>query len=401
MKYAVVILDGAADEPLDELDGMTALEAARTPGLDRLASQGYVGTAKNVPEGLEASSNIACTSILGYDPCAYPIGRGAIEGAALGIDLAPGEVAFRLNICTVADGLMKSYSVDNIGSDAALPLKMAIKDALDDDTFTLHMGAGFRGILVVKGHPELLDGDYPAAHNISDQPIAEHQPQGAGTDIIVEYTARAHDVLADCPENARRVSAGELPATDVMVFWPGEKPGSMRPFTTMHGKGGGMVTGVDLLNGLAELTGMHRYDIPGVTDAPDNDYAAQGRGALDALDVDDVVFVHIEAPDAEGHDGHPKGKVAAIEAIDREIVVPLLARADDGELRIMALPDHPTPCATKRHGRGDVPFVIWGPGIPHNGAARLTEAEANGTGAHVDPGFGLLARLLGEVNCGG
>lgn len=401
MKYAVVILDGAADEPMAALGGGTALEAAHVPGLDRLAAEGLVGRAKNVPDGLEASSNVACTSILGYDPCAYPIGRGAIEGAALGIDLEPGQVAFRLNICTVEAGLMKSYSVDNISSEDALPIKQALADALDDDTFKLYMGAGFRGILVVTGHPELLEGVYPAAHNITDQPIAAHQPSGAGTALVIDYARRAHEVLATCAANEERLACGALPATDVMVFWPGEKPGSMESFHATRGLQAGMVTGVDLLNGLAKMTGMHRYDIPGVNDTPGTDYAAQGRGGVAALEDNDVVFVHVEAPDAEGHDGNPQGKVAAIEAIDREIVMPLLDYADAHELRIMALPDHPTPCATKKHSRGDVPFVIWGAGIAHNGAPRLTEACAAATGVRIDPGFGLMDRLLGQVNVDG
>ncbi len=394
MKYAVVILDGAADEPLACLDGKTVLESAYTPYLDQMASEGFVGLSKNVPDHLEVSSDVACMSILGYDPSAFPIGRGAIEGAALGIDLGAEDISFRLNLCTVEDGLMKSYSADNISSAQALPFKQALKGALDDETFTLYPGAGFRCNLVVAGHPELLYGSYTEAHEITGMLINDYLPQGEGTQIITDYMRRAHDVLSDYSEGTRQYASNQLSVTDVMAFWPGKKPQALEPFFHVYGLHAGMTSGVDLLNGLAKLTGMRSYHFDGVTDGPDTDYAAQGRGATEILADNDVVFVHVEAPDAEGHDGRIEGKIAAIEAIDREIIARLVAYGATHELRIMATPDHLTPCATMRHGRGEVPFVLWGPNIAHNGATRLTETQAQTRGVVFDPGYLLLKKLL-------
>jgi 2,3-bisphosphoglycerate-independent phosphoglycerate mutase len=398
MKYAVIILDGASGEPVPQNGGLTSLEAAHTPHLDALAAAGRVGLVHNVPRHLEPSSNVACTSIVGYDPAIDPIGRGALELAALGIDLQEGQVALRVNLTNVTpEGLMHSYSTNNITSDDAHALADEIIAALDlahSDTFALYKGIGFRLYLVVNGHPDLIKASLPAAHNITDQPIAAYPPTGPGAALIAELEARAHEVLAASPVNARRVAEGKLPATHIFIFWPGVRPAGLPDFASRYHKQAAMLSGVDLLNGIAQLTDIKRYSFAGVTDGPDNDYAAQGEGALRMLAANDVAFIHVEAPDAEGHDGHIEGKRLAIEAIDREIVSRLRNFARKQPLRLLALPDHPTPVLTRRHSPDPVPFVMAGPDIASNGACRLTEREAAATGLVVDPGWRLLGELL-------
>ena len=397
MKYAVVITDGAAGEPLPEYNGKTTLEQAVTPHLDALAREGIVGRAKTVPDDLEPSSNVACTSICGYDPALYPIGRGALEGAALGINLADDEVALRLNLTNVSpEGIMMSYSTDNISAADGSALIAELKEALDDETFTLHDGTGFRGSLVVKGHPQLMETWSPEAHNISDEPVADYPPRGPEAALLMEYQQRAHEILATSPTNARRKQEGKLEATDVFLFWPGQRPGNMQPFFSVYGKTAGMLSGVDLLNGIAFLAEVKPYHFEGITDGPDNDYAAQGEGTLSMLAEKDVVICHVESPDAEGHDGNAPGKVAAIEAIDREILSRLRDYAKTHPLRILVTPDHPTPVAHKRHTRDLVPFVMSGPGIAPNAGERLTENEGIKTGFEVNPGYGLMALLLSD-----
>ncbi|MCR5845801.1 MAG: 2,3-bisphosphoglycerate-independent phosphoglycerate mutase [bacterium] len=395
MKYAVVILDGASGWPLDELGGLTSLEAAETPNLDFMAARGMVGMAKNVPDGMECSSNVACTSIIGYDPAQYPIGRGAIEGYSAGVVLEPGQVAMRVNLSNVQDGCMFSYSTDNISSEELSPIVDALKAELDDETFTLHKSVGFRAILVVTGHPEIMECSFHAGHNITGEPIADKYPIGPGSDILTSYMKRADAILADLEINREREAAGKLPVNCAWAFWPGMRPDSMEPFSEVYGKSAAMQSGVDLLNGLAALTSMRRCSFPGITDGPDTDYVACGEGALEMLEADDVIFVHIEAPDAEGHDGNAPGKKAAIEAIDREVLGRLLDYAKTHELRIMASPDHPTPVETRKHAHEPVPFVLYGPGIEHNGASRLTEDEARATGLLVSPGHKMMGILLG------
>ncbi|MEG0505213.1 MAG: hypothetical protein RR547_11260, partial [Raoultibacter sp.] len=199
MQYAIVILDGASGDPVPEFDGKTTLEQSTTPNLDRIAREGAVGLMQNVPSHLESSSNVACMSIVGYDPAEYPIGRGAIEGASLGIDLLPGQVAMRLNLCYVNDGVMEGYSTDNIATEDGHALARELKAALDDETFTLHLGTSFRQILVVNGHSELMELEYETPHDNTGQLIADKFPpkahnieEQAAADLIVDYIERAN-----------------------------------------------------------------------------------------------------------------------------------------------------------------------------------------------------------------
>jgi 2,3-bisphosphoglycerate-independent phosphoglycerate mutase len=392
MKYVVVILDGASGWPLEELGGMTTLAAARTPNLDALAREGRVGLARTVPEGAEPSSSAACTSILGYDPVADYVGRGAIEAASMGIQLAPNEVALRLNLVTIHEGIMASYSAGHITTEESRAIVTGLAAALDDDTFRLYPGVAYRHILVVKDRPELLNLAYTPPHDISDKPIAGHLPSGPGAELLLDYQDRARVVVANSGVNQCRAAEGNLAVTDVWPFWPGVAPSGMVPFAAKRGKTAAMTSGVDLLNGLAVLAGIDRLDIPGVTDGADTDYAAQADGALAALMDHDVVVIHVESPDEEGHAGSVEGKVAAIEAIDREVISRV--RRCSEQLRLLAMPDHPTPISIKTHVGEPVPFLLWGPGVAHNGAAAFSEAAARSTGLLLDPGLRVMDELL-------
>ncbi len=266
--------------------------------------------------------------------------------------------------------------------------------ALDDGTFKLYKGTGFRLYLVATGHPELMETTFEAAHNFADMPVSEHRPKGLAAQMIIDYEARAKKVLSVSPVNARRIQQGQMPATDIFAFWPGMRPDGMTDFSAMYGKQAAVNSGVDLLNGIAQLAGIKRYSFEGVTDGPNNDYVAQAEGAIKMLEENQVAFIHVEAPDAEGHDGNIEGKRQAIEAIDSEIISRLIEYGEAKPLRILALPDHPTPVMTKRHSKDPVPFVMAGSGIERNSGCRLTETEAKQTGLLIDPGHKLLEKLL-------
>lgn len=392
MKYCIVILDGASGWPLSQLGGRTTLAAARTPNLDALAAEGMLGLARTVPEGTEPSSSAACTSIIGYDPVADFVGRGAIEAASMGIELGPDEVALRMNLVTVADGVMSSYACGHITTEESRAIVADLASALGDGTFAFHPGVAYRHILVVGGHPELMDAAYTPPHDISGQPIAGSLPRGPGSDVLLELMDRARPVLGASAANRVRAAAGKPAASDVWPFWPGVAPRGLVPFEVKRGLRAAMTSGVDLLNGLAALTGIDRLDIPGVTDGPDNDYAAQGEQALAALGDHELVVIHVETPDEAGHGGDVQGKIAGIEAIDREIVS--RARNHPGDLRILAMPDHPTPIELRTHVGEPVPFVLWGPGVAPSPAARFDEEAARGTGLVIDPGRGVMDLLL-------
>jgi 2,3-bisphosphoglycerate-independent phosphoglycerate mutase len=304
-----------------------------------------------------------------------------------------------MNLVSVDGGVMRSFSCDRIPTEESRAIVGELAAALATPTFAFHPGVAYRHILVVKGHPELLEAEYTPPHDISDRPVAGHLPRGRGAALLLDLMERAREVLRRSPVNARRAARGQLPATDVWPFWPGQAPRGMVPFEKARGVRAAMTSGVDLLNGLAVLAGMTRLHVAGVSDGPDNDYAAQAEGGLAALADHDVAIIHVEAPDEAGHAGDAAAKVAAIEAIDREIVSRVRAAAArfarDGGLRILAMPDHPTPVATKTHAREPVPFVLAGPGIAANGADRYDERAAAATGLVLEPGHLVMDRLLG------
>jgi 2,3-bisphosphoglycerate-independent phosphoglycerate mutase len=369
MKHCIIILDGASGWPLYELGDVTTLASARTPNLDALAGIGASGMAFTVPAGAEPSSSAACTSILGYDPIADFVGRGAIEAASMGIRLGPGDVALRMNLVNIEGGRMASYACGHISTPESRAVLMDLSDALADETVSFHAGVSYRHILVVKGHPELLEATYTAPHDMS-RPVLERS----------------------APNVCRR-DAGQVFATDIWPFWPGAAPAGLVPFAKRRGISAALTSGVDLLNGLAVLTGIDRLDIPGVTDGPDNDYAMQAESALRALKRYDLVVVHVETPDEAAHGGDVPGKIAGIEAIDREIVGRTRDYGDG--LRVLCMPDHPTPISLRTHVGEPVPFVLAGPGIEHNGARVFDEESAKATGLVVDPGRGVMDLLLG------
>jgi 2,3-bisphosphoglycerate-independent phosphoglycerate mutase len=393
MKYVVVILDGAAGWPIEELGGLTTLQAAHTPNLDALARTGIVGLAKTVPEGSEPSSSAACTSILGYDPVADYVGRGAIEAASMGIELGSSDVALRCNLVSIANGRMASYAAGHITTEESRALISELARELDDGIFRLYPGVAYRHILVVTGHPELLELEYTPPHDIPDREVAVHLPRGAGAELLLDLADRARPVLAASSVNAKRVAEGKLPATDVWTFWPGVAPQGIVPFATRRGVSAAMTSGVDLLNGLAVLAGIDRLAIAGVSDGPDNDYVAQAQGGLAALEDHDLVVIHVESPDEAGHAGDVAQKLAGIEAIDREVISRVLELP--GDVRLLAMPDHPTPIALKTHVGEPVPFLLAGGGVAANGAASFDEVAAAATGLLLDPGHQVMDLLLG------
>ena len=392
MKWVVLIVDGAAGWPVPSLGGKTSLEAARTPHLDALAAGGQVGLAATVPEGLEPSSAIACMSVLGYDPRVYYSGRGPIEAMALGIDLQPGQVALRCNLVTVREGVMASYAAGHISGEESHQLIATLEDRLGSDGVRFYAGVGFRHILVVDDAEDLVRTQCTPPHDIADQPVAPYLPQGPGQALLRGLMDDSKAVLAAHPVNRAREADGRLPATQIWLFWPGLQASVMPAFADVYGRRAALTSAVDLLRGLAKQASVDILEIPGVTDGNDNDFAGQMRGALEELRDHDLVVVHVEAPDEAGHSGDVEGKVEALERID-ELMVPQLEGLGN-DVRVLVMPDHPTPLELKTHVAEPVPFLVWGPGFPANGARAFTEREARGTGLLVDPGHRLMARFV-------
>ena len=393
MKYAVVIIDGAAGLPLPERGGKTCLELAETPNLDALAGEGVVGLARTVPPGMEPSSACACMSVLGYDPKVYYRGRSAIEAKAMDIPVGEGEVVFRCNLVGVIDGKMKSYSAGYIGTEESQQLIDALNASLGSDSIHFYPGVSYRHILKLRGHEDALEADCTPPHDIPDKPVNAYLPKGKGSEVLRDLMQRSAKVLQGHPININRAARGDVPATTIWLFWGSGKIPAVPSFKDAYGLNAALTSGVDLLKGLGKMAGMKVLDIAGVSDGPDNDYAAQAEGALKALGDNDLVIIHIEAPDEAAHAGSINDKVGAIERIDSEVIGRLRSYAGD-DLRVLAMPDHPTPIEIRTHSPEPVPFLLWGKGFSSNGAKVYSEAAAKGTGLLVSDGYKIMGKLV-------
>ncbi|HTY82334.1 MAG TPA: cofactor-independent phosphoglycerate mutase [Dehalococcoidales bacterium] len=394
MKYIVLIIDGAAGLPLQERGGKTSLEAAITSNLDAMAKEGSVGLARTVPPGMEPGSAVACMSVIGYDPAVYYKGRASIEAASMGIPVGNGQAVFRCNLVNVTDGKMRDYSAGHITSEEAAALIKTIDEKLGNDKIKFYPGVSYRHILKLISREETLEAVCTPPHDISGKAIAEYLPKGKGGDFLLDLMKRSEAVLKDHPVNIERVKRGELPATTIWLFWGSGRVTPMPPFKKIYGLKAVLTSGVDLLKGLGMMSAMDILDIKGVTDGPDSNNVGQIEGALKALINHDLAVVHIEAPDELGHTGNMDGKIKAIEKIDAEVVSRLCAYKSD--LRVLIMPDHPTPISVRTHTPEPVPFLMWGKGIHKNGAARFTELEGKKTGLFFEEGHKIMARLTGR-----
>jgi 2,3-bisphosphoglycerate-independent phosphoglycerate mutase len=396
MKYCVLIIDGAADWPLPERGNKTCLELADTPNLSALAKEGQVGLTLTIPEGMEPSSACACMSLLGYDPRIYYKGRAAIEAVSMGVTIAGDEVVFRCNLVAVESGMMKSYCAGHISTGEARELIEALNESLGNENIRFYPGIGYRHLLKLKGRGETARAVCTPPHDIPGKPIVTYLPHGQGSGFLKGLIRASESVLEGHPVNKAREERGELTASMIWLFWGSGQVSPMPPFEQVYGLKATLTSGVDLLRGLGQMMGMDILKIPGVTDRLDNDFQAQVAGALGALKDHDLAVIHIEAPDEAGHAGSIEDKVEAIRRVDKEVVSRLVSY-ERGNLRLLVMPDHPTPIKIKTHVAEPVPFILWGPGFSANGAKSFTEVEAKSTGLFIENGYKIMGRLVGKV----
>lgn len=364
MKCIVVLGDGMADEPIAELGGKTPLEYARTPNMDRMAGEGVCGMLRTIPDGYEAGSDIANMAVLGYSPEKYYTGRGPLEALSMGVGLAPDDVAYRCNLVTVEDGTMADFSSGHITSAEGKELFASLQPEIPD--VMARAGVSYRNLLVVHGGKGAVS---TPPHDIVGQGIAPYLPKGSDAELLLRCMEKSRGVFACHPVNRARIAAGKKPATQIWPWSGGRKP-AFPPFREKYGKRGGIISAVDLLNGIARCAGMDVITVPGATGYLDTDYAAKGRYALEAIKCLDFVYIHIEAPDEAGHLGSIVEKVKAIEKVDE--VVGMILDGFDGVVAV--LPDHPTPIRVKTHTRDPVPFVVRGKG--KDGTSEFSEKAA-------------------------
>ncbi len=411
MKYAIIIPDGCADEPIDALGGKTPLQAARLPHLNRLAAAGRVGLSNNTPSHLPAGSEVANLCLLGYDPDVYFTGRAPLEAAAQGIELAEGDWAIRCNLVTIEDQVMVDFTADHVSTAEATELLASAQASLIDQASREQLcgidpsqlqfvpGVSYRNLLIYRGQPGVpapfsTQTRSRAPHDLTDLPVGHEYPRGPGSDLLVGLMERSAELFAEHPVNAARLQAGHRVATNLWLWGLGGAP-RLPSFESLHGVQGAMITAVDLLRGIAALCGWPRIEVPGATGYLDTDYDAKGRAAVAALDQYDLVCVHIEAPDEASHEGRHEAKIAAMERIDEAIVGPVVEKLQSfGDYRILVSPDHPTPCCTKKHSHGDVPFLIAGSSIAADSQTRYDEAAAGASGWRVEKGWDLMKSFM-------
>lgn len=403
MKYAIVIPDGCADEPQEALGGLTPLQAAKLPNMDRAARMGIVGRANNVPESLTPASDVATLSLFGYDPLVVYTGRAPLETVAMGIQLGPNDWAVRCNLVTVQDGRMLDFTAGHINNADGARLMATIHEQLggpvEGGTLEFYPGVQYRNILVFRAHTQ---APFTAAtkaqppHDIPDRPTADYLPTGPGSDLLRDLMRRSLPLFADHPVNRERLARGERPATQIWLWGQGRAP-QVQPFRSVYGPQGAIISAVDLVRGTGMLIGWDRIDAPGATGYLDTDYASKGRVGMAALQTHDLVCVHVEAPDEASHEGRADEKIKALERIDEHIVGPLLeALPKHGDWRLFISPDHRTTLRTRAHAYGAVPFVMAGTNVASNGFASYDEVTAAQSSVCFDPGWQLMQWFLGR-----
>jgi 2,3-bisphosphoglycerate-independent phosphoglycerate mutase len=398
MKYAIIIPDGAADDPLPQLGGRTPLEAARTPNMDWIAMHGRQGTARTVPEGFESGSDVATMSLLGYDPAVYHTGRAPLEAAAGRIPLSPTDWVFRCNLVTVVDGVMKDHSAGGISDAEAQRLLADLRAHLERlglaDGFEFHYGVSYRNLLVYRGS-EAFNVTTKPPHEIPEEPAEKWLPKGTGAAKLRQIMSESTSLFARHEINTVRRENGLNPATQVWLWGQGHAPSLPTFNERFRVKSGCMITGVDLLRGLAVLLGWDVHEVEGMTSFHDTNYAGQGIETAKMLDRYDIVLSHVEAPDEASHQGDVKTKVEAIEHIDRYVVGPVLEKLKTfPEWRLLVLPDHPTNIATRKHGYAPTPFAMAGTRVKSLVQNPYAERYANESDLQIEQGHELMEYFL-------
>lgn len=368
MKTLIILGDGMADEPIDELGGKTPLQYADTPFMDALARLGTTGRLKTVADGFHPGSEVANMAVLGYDlPTVYE-GRGVLEAASMGVDLKPDELAMRCNLVCIEGDLLKNHSAGHIRTEDADLLIRSLNRALGSDLVRFYTGVSYRHLLVVKDGDKRLVCTPP--HDIPLHPFRPNMvraevPEAEETAALLnQLIMQSQEVLKDHPVNLRRIQEGHDAANSIWPWSPGVRP-AMQTLKSMYGiQKSSVISAVDLIRGIGVYAGMKVIHVEGATGLYDTNYEGKADAALEALKTDDLVYLHVEASDEAGHEGDVRLKIQTIEDLDHRIVGPIFQALQTWKepVAIAVLPDHPTPCSIRTHTNVPVPFLIYRPG---------------------------------------
>ena len=399
MKYIVLLCDGMADLPREDLPGKTPMGTANKPNMDKLAKVSEIGMVKTVADSLKPGSDVANLSVLGYDPSVYYSGRSPLEAGSIGIDMKPTDVSFRCNLVTLSDEedyaqkTMTDYCAGDISTAEAKELIKFIREKLGNEEFSFYSGVSYRHCLIWdKGTLDI--GALTPPHDITGRKITDYLGVNENGKKLLEMMKKSYDLLKDHPVNKKREEKGLRPANSIWLWGEGVRK-ELTSFEEKYGLKGAMISAVDLLKGIGKFTGMKVIDVEGATGYIDTNFGGKAKAAIDSLKSgSDFVYIHVEAPDECGHRFETENKVKSIELIDELILGPILKEFEGEKIRVLICPDHPTPLALKTHTNDPVPYLIYDSGKTEKGVDNFCEESAEKTGNYVGAGHTLMERFL-------
>lgn len=398
MKYVIVLGDGMADEPIEELGGKTPLAFAETPNLDILSKKSEIGMVHTIPDGMKPGSDTANLSVLGYDPKRYYSGRSPLEALSIGVPMKDTDIALRCNIVTISEEdvpfeeqTIIDHSSSEISTEDCAVLLKAVADELANEEFSFYVGTSYRHCLIWdKG--SVIELTQP--HDVLGQVIGQHLPKEEKFRRMME---RSYEILVNHPLNTERKKQGLNPANCCWFWGAGTRP-ALVSFEEKTGKKGMMVSAVDLLKGIAVGAGMGVAQVEGATGGLHTNYKGKVTAAVNALTQDgyDFAYIHVEAPDEMGHQGSVEKKVQAIHLLDTRVIGPLTEqlKAKGEEFRMLVLPDHPTPIRVRTHTSDSVPYMLYDSTAEKNETWNYNEEEGKASGTLIAQGHKLIERLF-------
>lgn len=400
MKYVVVLGDGMADWPLEELQGQTPLSYAQTPMMDALAAVSEIGTVPTIPEGMAPGSDTANLSVMGYNPKKYYTGRSPLEALSIGVDMKDSDVVYRCNIVTLTEEdapyeeqAILDHSADEISTEEAEVLLKDVAKELANETFQFYTGTSYRHCMIWdKG--EVLDLTPP--HDVLTRKIGRYLPADP---VLRHMQERSYEILKDHPVNLKRKAEGLNPANSFWFWGAGTKP-VLTSFEEIYHKKGVMISAVDLLKGIAVGAEMDRVIVEGANGGLHTNYEGKAEAAVKALTKDgyDFAYIHVEAPDEMGHQGSIEKKVQAIEYLDSRLIrlVKEGLDASGEDYRMLILPDHPTPIKVRTHVAEPVPYLLYDSTAPETHTWHYNEKEAEKGGVAIAHGWDLMGYLFSK-----
>ena len=397
MKYLVMLCDGMADYPVDELGGKTPLEAAATPNMDKLAETASVGLVKTVADGLKPGSDVANLSVLGYNPDDCYTGRSPLEAGSIGIDMKDTDVSLRCNLVTLTDEqvyedkTILDYCADDISTAEAEELVKYLAENLNSDEFCFYSGVSYRHCLIWN-NGTLDIGTMTPPHDITGKPIKEYVPAHPNAEKLYELMKKSYELLKDHPVNIERIKKGLRPANSIWLWGEGVRA-NLVDFKEKYGLKGSMISAVDLLKGIGKFSGMNVVNVDGATGYIDTNFEGKAAAAVSEFENgQDFVYIHVEAPDECGHRHEIENKVKSIELIDKYVLEPVVEylKSTGEAFRVLITPDHATPLSLKTHTNDPVPFMIYDSSKDNNGVKNFNEKTASETGLFVEKGHTIM-----------